>query len=41
MRMPRGDLPTPQGGAEWRKRVDKVFAGVERAAAMVALQDVK
>lgn len=28
-------------GAEWRKRVDKVFAGVERAAAGAALQDVK
>ena len=28
-------------GAEWRKRVDKVFAGVERAAAGATLQDVK
>lgn len=30
-----------RGGDEWRKRVDKVFAGVERAAAGAALQDVK
>ena len=28
-------------GQEWRKRVDKVFSGVERAAAGAALQDVK